>query len=158
MSNCSGNAAPLRAVDGGCVEAAAESDTSKSDLLTLGVVARMFKISPLTLRFYELAGLVRRRRAGASRTFSWTDCERIALIVKAHAAGLRIGDIKAVIRAMDQNAPRALAESALTECLALVHALEDRQRAVGNVLAELYRIEREIGEHLGGADKGAGAA
>jgi len=151
MSDCSRNAAPLEAVDGGCADAA-NSDSSKSDLLTLPVVAQMFRISPLVLRWYELAGLVRRRRRGNSRTFSWTDCERIALIVKARAAGLRVGDVNAVIRAMDQSAPRAAAERGRRQCLALIQALEARQRANGNVLAELYRIDRELGEHLGARD------
>jgi len=152
MSDYSGNAAPLGAVDGGCADAAGETESSKSDLLTLPVVARMFKISRLALRGYELAGLVRRRRRGNRRTFSWTDCERIALIVKARTAGLRIAEVRAIIRGMDPEAPRALAQSGRKACVALIHALEARQRAVGNVLAELYRIDRELGGRLGERD------
>ena len=153
MSDCSGNAAPAGVVDGGCTDPVAPSDSHKSDLLTLAVVAQMFKLSPFALRWYELIGLVRRRRAGNRLTFSWTDCERIALIVKAHAAGLNVGDIKAVIHAMGENAPRAVADNGRRQCLALIHALEERQRATGSVLVELYRIDRKIGADLREFDK-----
>jgi DNA-binding transcriptional MerR regulator len=153
MSKGSETAAPVGADDDACVDAAL-ADSCKFDPLTLGVVAQMFKISPLLLRWYELGGLVRRRRAGNRRTFSWTDCERIALIVKARDAGLSVGALKAVIRPMSPNAPRAVTQSGRRACLALIQALERRQRALGNVLAELYRIDREFGEHLGELDKG----
>ena len=153
MSDCSGNAAPAGVVDGGCTDPVAPSDSHKSDLFTLAVVAQMFKLSPLALRWYEFIGLVRRRRAGNRLTFSWTDCERIALIVKAHAAGLKVGDVKAVIRAMGENAPRTVADDGRRQCLALVHALEERQRATGSVLVELYRIDRKIGADLREFDK-----
>ncbi len=47
------------------------------------------------------------------------------------------------------EAPRAVTEIERRECLALIYALEERHRVVGNVLAELYHIDRKRGESLG---------
>lgn len=149
MSECSRNAAQGEAVDGGCADAAAAPHPSNDDLLTLAVVARIFKIAPLVLRRYELAGLVRRRKVGKIRAFTWNDFERIALIVKARAAGLRIADVKAIVRAMDEAAPRRVTEAGRRGCVDLIHALEERQHAIGKVLGKLYHIDRELGEQLG---------
>ena len=149
MSECSRNTARVEAVDGGCADAAAAPNPSNDDLFTLAVVARIFKIAPLVLRRYELAGLVRRRRVGNVRAFDWNDFERIARMVKARAAGLRIGDVKAIIRAMDESAPRRVTEAGRRGCVDLIHALEERQHATGKVLAKLYHIDRELGEQLG---------
>ena len=51
-------------------------------------------MSPLALRLFELRGLIRRRRAGHDWVYSWSDCERIALLVKARKAGLAAGALQ----------------------------------------------------------------
>ena len=103
MSNSNGNAA-------GCETAAVGSTNSalvpESHILTLGVVARMFKISALALRLYELRALIRRERHGDAWVYSWSDCERIAMVVKARKAGVAVREFAAVLRAMDERAAK----------------------------------------------------
>jgi len=117
-------------------------------ILTIRTVARMFKVSTLKLRLYECLGLIGRQRAGKDRVYSWFDCERIALIVKAGYAGLGIRPIRSIVRAMSEQSTSAAADAGRLRCLALIHDLESRQQLIGNVLGELYRIHRELSDRL----------
>ena len=151
MSNGAGNA--------GCeVAVAAHGDATdvperaETTALTIGSVARMFKIPVFTLRYYELRGLISRHRAGGERVYSWSQCERIALIVKARRAGLPLRDLRPVIVAMDERGARSAAEAGRQQCLSLIHILEAQQQAIGNVLGELYRIDWELSARLGAKD------
>ncbi|MGC1467506.1 MAG: MerR family transcriptional regulator [Pseudolabrys sp.] len=134
-------------------DAATYEDTAagrqENATLSIGVVARMFRTSTLTLRLYELRGLIRRRRSGRDRLYSWFECERIALILKACCAGLRVSDIKRIIVGMDERSSRTGAEAGRQEAISLIHVLERRQQAIGNVLGELYRIDWELSRRLG---------
>lgn len=116
--------------------------------LTIRTVARMFKVSTFKLRLYECLGLIRRQRAGRDRVYSWSECERIALIVKAGYAGLGVRPIRPIVRAMSERSTAAARDAGRFECLALIRKLESRQHLIGNVLDELYRIDRELSDHL----------
>ena len=104
MSNDNGNAVGCKAAAADGTDTAELAAAPDSNILTIAVVARMFKISRLALRLYELRGLIRRHRSGNLRVFSWFDCERIALLVKARKAGLAVRELAAVLRAMDERA------------------------------------------------------
>lgn len=142
-----------RNADGGAplTGGAADDDFEKPKdyVLTIGVVARMFGISRLALRLYEWRGLIARHKAGCDHVYSWSDCERIALIVKTRAAGLRVGDFDQVIAAMDAQSAVTATETGRRSCFKLIDELEVRQRALGRVLSELYRIDWELSERLG---------
>jgi DNA-binding transcriptional MerR regulator len=122
--------------------------------LSIKNVAQMFKISSLSLRLYELRGLIRRERAGRTWVYSWSDCERIALIVKARQAGLRIRELKPVIVAMSKQSQLSVADAGRLQTIRLIQQLEGRQQAIGKVLGELYRIDWELSDCLGVKDSG----
>jgi DNA-binding transcriptional MerR regulator len=142
MSNNSGNCAA-------CGDPASQQVAAENPILSIAAVAQMFKISPLRLRFFEWRGLIRRRRDGDAWVYSWSDCERIALLMKARKAGLVVHEIAAVLRAMDDDTPNAVANDGRMQCLALIHALEGRKKAASEMLAELYRVDWELAERLG---------
>ena len=116
--------------------------------LSIENVARMFGVSTLTLWIYELRGLVRRERAGRQWVYSWKDCERIALIVKARKAGFCIAKFSEVVKAMDERETNTAAQRGRQQCLGLIHALETQQQTANNALAELNRIDWEFCERL----------
>jgi DNA-binding transcriptional MerR regulator len=133
---------------------AAETLTfTQSHILSIREVSRMFGISTLTLRLYELLGLIRRERAGRERVYSWFDCERIALLIKARKARVALARLVPVIRAMNDGARPRVANAGRRKCLDLIHALERDQRHRSDVLGELYRIDWELAERLGAADR-----
>src|SRR5262245_37717090 len=69
--------------------------------LSLTRVASIFRISRLTLLYYELRGLIRRRRTGRIRAYSWVDCDRISFITKSRRLGLSPSDVAPILRASD---------------------------------------------------------
>ena len=160
MSNDNANTADSpTAADGpadaaGRPEPAEAAQAAGAHALSIGAVARMFRIPTTTLRFYELLGLIARHRAGRVRVYSWSQCERIALIVKSRRAGLRVRDLRLVLVAMDERAPAAVSETGRRHCVSLINMLEEQQQAVGNVLGELYRIDWELSDRLGVKDSG----
>ena len=120
----------------------------ESVVLSIANVARMFGVSILTLWIYELRGLIRRERDGRQRVYSWRDCERIALILKARKAGIGVAKFGAVIKATDEHAADTVAQHGRLQCQALIHALEAQQRTAANALAELNRIDLELSARL----------
>lgn len=126
-------------------------DQAKGAALTLEAVAAMFKISTLSLRFFEWRGLVRRRRVGTKLVYSWSDCERIALIVKARKAGVPLRRLSAIVIALDTEASPRGFEAGRKQCLKAIRRLEKRKIAIQDLLAELHRIDWELWERL--ADK-----
>ena len=134
---------------------AGRTDTNKrsvpNDEIALSIrdVAQMFKVSPLTLRLYELRGLIRRERAGHTWVYSWSERKRIALIVKARQAGLRFRDLKPVIVAMSKQSRREAAVAGRLQSIFLISAAGEqtadyRQRA-GRALSHRLGIVRPPG-------------
>ncbi|MGD2080702.1 MAG: MerR family transcriptional regulator, partial [Nitrospirota bacterium] len=51
-------------------------------LYMIGVVSRMLRVHPQTLRLYEKEGFVRPKRMGGQRLYSEADLERLSLILE----------------------------------------------------------------------------
>jgi DNA-binding transcriptional MerR regulator len=148
MSNSNSNTAGCESLAHGGM-APEPSAAAGNHILSIAAVARMFNISTFALRLYELRGLIRRRRVGKDWLYSWSDCERLALLVKARMAGLPLRDIAAVLRATDEHAPNDVLETGRRQCLSLIRKFESDKKALGNVLEELLRIDWELAERLG---------
>ncbi|HVT28411.1 MAG TPA: hypothetical protein VHE81_10400 [Lacipirellulaceae bacterium] len=123
-------------------------DGSQDHILSIGVVAKMFKVPTLALRIVELCGLVRRQRVGRVKVYGWSDCERIALLVKGRSAGISFRKLVPVIKAMDESLPQAARDAGRHKSVLLINALERHRRAICDVLDELYRIDWELSQRL----------
>jgi DNA-binding transcriptional MerR regulator len=141
MSHPDRKAVTCKATPAGCVDNEFQHDERAA--LSIAAVARMFGVSTLTLRLYELRKLIRRERADRGWVYSWKDCERIALILKARKAGLGVAQIAAVILAMDERATIPVIQRGRLQCQTLIYALEVQQQAGANASAELGRIDGE---------------
>ena len=114
----------------------------ESKVLSLANVAAMFGVSKLTLRYYELLGLIRRQhRQGRDRVYGWADCERIAFITTCRQAGLPLRDIISVVKATDADDPTSGVFLAGQEkCMVLVDRLERRREMIDQAAAELGHV------------------
>jgi DNA-binding transcriptional MerR regulator len=112
---------------------------SADTVLSIENVARMFNVSRLTLRHYEIRGLIKRRhRIGRVRVYGWADCDRIAFILKVRRAGLALSEVMPILAAGDDVlADRKLGQE---RCLELIARLERRRRAFDEGLAELRHL------------------
>lgn len=117
------------------------SDPPVERVLSIQNVAKMFGVSQLTLRYYEMRGLIRRRHSlDGVRVYGWADCERIAFIIKCRKAGLTLGDIIMIIQATEDDVSPLQFRIGQETCMALVDRLEARRRVINEALAELSHV------------------
>ncbi len=118
-------------------------------MLSIGNVARMFEISPWTLRYYELRGMIaRRQRIGRTRVYSWADCDRIALIVKCCRAGIGLADIAPILRAVDDHLPARTIRTSQMHCTTLIESVDKHRKVYDEALSELTQIHSLLGAKL----------
>jgi len=123
---------------------------AEGTLLSIGNVAKMFNVSRLALRNYEVRGLIKRRhRVGNTRVYGWADCDRIAFIIKGRKAGLSLSEIGPILKAADEDAPADSIRDARTSCLELIDRLDRRRQALRDALAELRHLHTLLSSKLG---------
>jgi DNA-binding transcriptional MerR regulator len=109
--------------------------------LSLRNVSEMFVVSQLTLRYYELRGLIRRGYVqDGVPVYGWADCERIAFIIKCRKAGLTLRDISAILDATDDDVAPENFKAGQEVCMTLVERLERRRKVIDDALAELSHV------------------
>ena len=117
--------------------------------LSIGHVAQVFEVSPWTLRYYELRGMIaRRQRIGGTRVYSWADCDRIALIVKCRRAGIGLADIAPILRAVDDDAPARTIRVHQMHCKTLIESTDTHRKVYDEALSELMQIDALLGARL----------
>jgi DNA-binding transcriptional MerR regulator len=121
---------------------------ARGHALTIRAVAQMFKVSKTTLRLYEWRGLIRRHKDGGEPVYSWLECERIALILKAKKARLALRQLAPLLKAMDRHASRDVLKAGHAHCLDLIANITEYDDAVAELLAELDRINWELSTRL----------
>ncbi len=93
-------------------------------LYMIGVVSKMLKVHPQTLRMYEKEGLVRPRRAGGQRLYSDKDLERLSLILElTRDLGVNRAGVEIILRM------RRRLESLQAEVEEMMQHLGDDMRA-----------------------------
>ena len=132
------------------------ADPPSARVLSLENVARMFGVSKLSLRYYEFRGLIRRRHSlNGVPVFGWADCERLAFIIKCRKAGVKLGDIMAIIDATEDDASPLSFKTGQETCMGLVERLERRRRTIDEALAELSHVYALLTTRLLGEGRSA---
>jgi DNA-binding transcriptional MerR regulator len=109
--------------------------------LSIENVAQMFDVSPWTLRYYELRGVIARRQSiGQIRVYSWADCDRIAFIIKCRRAGIGLADIAPILRAVDEDSPARSVRINQQRCDTLIASVEKPRKVFDEALCELTQI------------------
>lgn len=68
-------------------------------LYMIGVVSRMLRVHPQTLRLYEKEGFVRPKRMGGQRLYSEADLERLSLILElTRDLGVNRAGVEVILR------------------------------------------------------------
>jgi DNA-binding transcriptional MerR regulator len=135
----------LVAADGG--EAARE--TAGAAVFSIGELAREFKVTPRTLRFYEDRGLLSTRRVGLSRLYSRRDRARLKLVLMGKRVGFslaEIGEMLSLYELHDAKVPQLRA--ALAKFEAQIAYLRRQKGDIEQALAELDRTVAVVGGML----------
>jgi DNA-binding transcriptional MerR regulator len=123
---------------------------------TIGDLAREFRITPRTIRYYEEHGILNPRREGRQRIYTRADRTRLKLTLRGKRLGLSLAQIKELLDMYDgmHNSPVQIREflRVLAERRA---ALEQQRRDIEAVLAEIDQLEAQC--HAALAEAGAQA-
>lgn len=104
--------------------------------VTIGEVAREFKLTLRTLRFYEAKRLIAPQRQGTNRLYSRRDRERIALILTGRQLGFTLAEIKELLDRPDGKNLHLTR----SKCVEQINHLERQKRGIELALGELRRI------------------
>src|SRR4051794_29334676 len=81
--------------------AATTASSAANDTATIGEVCARFGITPRALRFYEAKGLISPQRADRARIYDSSDCDRLALILKAKKLSFTLTEILEMFKAQE---------------------------------------------------------
>jgi DNA-binding transcriptional MerR regulator len=112
-------------------------------------LARELGMTPRTIRFYEIQGLIAPQRAGNTRVYSYRDRARMILILRGKRLGFTLRDIKEFLDlyVVDTTQVEQL-QLLLTKVGGRIDQLEQQRLAVEQTLTELRDIERLTAEAL----------
>lgn len=117
--------------------------------LSIGELAREFRITTRAIRFYEARGLIAPARAGNSRTYTRRDRARLKLILRGKNLGFTLEDIGRYLSLYDTD-PSQLAQTRmlLGRVEAHIAELESKQADIERTLTELRTIWTQCHAHL----------
>lgn len=107
---------------------------------SIGELAREFKTTLRTLRFYEDKGLLHPHRVGLQRIYSQQDHERLKLIVIGKKVGLSLEEIATMLEVY--QLPKAGADQLLSARDVMnshIDLLRERRSDIDQALTELHR-------------------
>jgi DNA-binding transcriptional MerR regulator len=104
---------------------------------TIGEMAREFRVSLRTLRFYEDRALLRPSRNGTARLYSGRDRLHLQMILKAKQLGFTLTEIRDILARGDGEADLNLPAD---QIIAQIGHLERQLSSVEAALAELRRV------------------
>lgn len=116
--------------------------------------AKIFKITPRTLRFYEDKGLISPERQNGSRVFGPRDYVRTERVIRAKDLGFSLDDIKDLFEVIDgdvKSKPALLARKARMETAAA--QLKRNRKNIDSALGELETLIVRIESYVATADE-----
>jgi DNA-binding transcriptional MerR regulator len=117
--------------------------------LTITDLAREFKVTARTLRFYEAEGLLDPERQGTQRFYSRADRARLAWVLRGRAVGLSLRDIRELL---DLYAPgparRPQLAAARGKCVERLETLRTQRDAIDATILELEQFIAGVDRQL----------
>ena len=129
----------------------ARQPTAISRTYSIGELAKMFEVTPRTIRFYEQEGLLAPRRQGQKRIYREKDRVRLKLTLRGKRLGCSLAEIREVVMmydAMPDGNARQLKR--LLEIIAEKRAELDRQlEDIRLMRLEMDDVDRRARDALG---------
>jgi DNA-binding transcriptional MerR regulator len=120
-------------------------------LYSIREMARDFKISIRTLRFYEDRGLLHPRREGINRRYDARDRLHLKMILKGKSLGFTLSEIAGILAGQPENSGRMNLEMSLMpeQIIAQIEFLERQRHQIDEAIKILRRTyQRTLGTPL----------
>lgn len=117
-------------------------------LYAIGDLAAEYGVTLRALRFYETKGLLKPRRAGASRLYSEDDRHRLALIIKGKQLGFTLREIVELIASKDRIHGANALGLTRQQCAEQIRLLERQKREIEEAILELRRTYLSLDERV----------
>lgn len=106
---------------------------------TIGELARMFEVTPRTIRFYEQEGLLAPRREGQKRIYREKDRVRLKLTLRGKRLGFSLAEIREVVTMYD-----AMPDGNARQLWRLLEILADKRANLERQLEDIRLMHMEI--------------
>jgi DNA-binding transcriptional MerR regulator len=128
--------------------------TASNELYSVTELADELGITPRAIRFYETKGLIKPRRAGTTRVYSYRDRARMQLILRGKRLGFSLADIKEYLDMYDVDPSHLKQLQLLLEKIERrVTELEQQREDLDTTLAELEEMRQECVTNIAARDK-----
>lgn len=106
---------------------------------TIGELAKLFEVTPRTIRFYEQEGLLEPERRGQTRIYHDKDRVRLKLTLRGKRLGFSLAEIREVIELYDR-AP----DGDERQLRRMLDILADKRAAMQQQLEDIRILQREL--------------
>jgi len=106
---------------------------------TIGELAKMFEVTPRTIRFYEQEGLLAPRREGQKRIYREKDRVRLKLTLRGKRLGFSLGEIREVVMMYD-----AMPDGNARQLRRLLEILADKRANLERQLEDIRLMRMEL--------------
>lgn len=116
-----------------------ESLAQQRRTYAIGELARMFEVTPRTIRFYEQEGLLAPERRGQTRIYHEKDRVRLKLTLRGKRLGFSLAEIREVIEMYD-----ALPDGNARQLRRLLEILADKRSNMERQLEDIRVMQNEL--------------
>ncbi|WP_148254184.1 MerR family transcriptional regulator [Aidingimonas lacisalsi] len=113
------------------------SDTRRH--YTIGELARLFDITPRTIRFYEQEGLLEPERRGQTRIYHDKERVRLKLTLRGKRLGFSLAEIREVVELYD-----AMPDGDVRQLRRLLELLAEKRAEMQRQLEDIRLMQREL--------------
>ncbi|MBD8877821.1 MULTISPECIES: MerR family DNA-binding transcriptional regulator [Stappiaceae] len=119
---------------------AAGDESTKKTQFTIGDLAKEFKCTLRTLRFYEDKGLLNPKRDGLNRVYTRRDRARLKLVLMGKRVGFSLSEIRDMLDLYDlRDGQVTQLRVALSRFNGQISVLEEQRRDIEQAIEELSR-------------------
>lgn len=125
------------------------TDDRRAQLYSTAELADAAGVTPRTVRFYETRGLLKPRRAGAIRVFTYIDRARLSLILRGKRLGFSLREIGDYLDLYGADpGQRSQLSYVVDKSRERIAELEDKLRDLQAAIKDLRKIEHDALKHL----------
>ncbi len=119
--------------------AGAHKDSKPRRTYSIGELAKVFEVTPRTIRFYEQEGLLEPERRGQTRVYREKDRVRLKLTLRGKRLGFSLAEIREVIQLYDR-AP----DGDERQLQRMLDILADKRAAMQQQLEDIRILQCEL--------------